>query len=147
MSQPKRRNISSYIFASFFGAAMVASAFAYFNFKFSQYRFIDFNEFTFYQKGDIFVPTEKEYLVIVFSSNMQNIDKIKSYYKDIKILAVDMYQKRYKSEDNITFVSSGMNTLLEFIQKFNIYAVPSAFIIVKQKNNIYKQDSSVQAIK
>ena len=32
------------VFASFFGAALIAAAFAYFNYKFSEYKFIDFGK-------------------------------------------------------------------------------------------------------
>ncbi len=40
----------STLLASFFGAVMVAAAFAYFNYKFSEYKFIDFKEWIFYEK-------------------------------------------------------------------------------------------------
>jgi len=46
----------NYLFASFFGALMIAGAFAYFNYRFSQYKFIDFGRWIYYQKSDIFIP-------------------------------------------------------------------------------------------
>lgn len=146
MNQPKRRSLSSYVFASFFGAAMVASAFAYFNFKFSEYKFIDFSELIFYEKSDIFTPKESEYIVVIFSSNMQTVEDIESYHKEGKILAIDLYQKRFESSEKVIFISSGINTLLEFVQKFNIYSVPSAFILKRDRESRYKQDSSIQRI-
>jgi len=35
---------------------MIAAAFAYFNYKFAEYKFINFNDFFFYEKNDIFIP-------------------------------------------------------------------------------------------
>ena len=42
------------LLASFFGAAMIAAAFAYFNYKFSEYKFINFSEWVFYEEKTIF---------------------------------------------------------------------------------------------
>lgn len=134
------------LFASFFGAAMVASAFAYFNYKFSQYNFISFEENIYYTKSDIFIPSEDEYLVIIFSSNMQDFKKLEKYYNGRKILAIDLYQKRFDNSDKVIYLSSGMNTLLKLIQRFNIYEVPSVFLIERVKDSNYKQDSAVKIL-
>ena len=137
----------STLLASFFGAAMIAAAFAYFNYKFSEFKFIDFNEWVFYQKTDIFTPKEDKYIIVFYSSNKPNASKIiqdaKSKYP---ILAVDYYQKTVKSTDKIIFVKSGTNTLLKFIQRFNIYNVPTVFIIKKVKESLYKQDSMIRKL-
>ena len=37
---------------------MIAIAFAYFNYKFSEYKFINFDEWVFYEKSALFKPTE-----------------------------------------------------------------------------------------
>ncbi len=137
----------TYIFASFFGAAMVASAFAYYNYEFSKYKFFDFNETIFYQKSELFTPKEKKYTVLVYSSNMQNAnDLIKNLKDDNKILAIDLYQKRFKEDKSIIYLTSGTNSLLQFIQKFNIYQVPCAFEIVKFNNIKYKQNTAIEII-
>ena len=133
--------------ASFFGAAMVAGAFAYYNYEFSKYKFFDFSQTTFYQKNDLFTPKDEKYTVLVYSSNMQKVeDIVKNIKDDNKILAIDLYQKRFKEEDSIIYLTSGMNTLLKFIQKFNIYDVPCVFEIVKQKKLKYKQNTRIEII-
>ncbi len=133
--------------ASFFGAAMVAGAFAYYNYEFSKYKFFDFSQTTFYQKSELFTPKDEKYTVVVYSSNMQKVeDIVKSIKDDNKILAIDLYQKRFKEEESIIYLTSGMNTLLKFIQKFNIYDVPCAFEIVKQKKLKYKQNTRIEII-
>jgi hypothetical protein len=135
------------IFASFFGAAMVASAFAYYNYEFSKYKFFDFNKIVFYQKSQLFTPKDEKYTILVYSSNMQDAKDITKKLKhDNKILAIDLYQKRFKEEDSIIYITSGTNSLLKFIQKFNIYDVPCAFEIVKQKNLKYKQNTRIEII-
>ena len=126
---------------------MVASAFAYYNYEFSKYKFFDFSETTFYQKSDLFTPSDEKYTVLVYSSNMQKVEDIaKNIKDDNKILAIDLYQKRFKEEDSIIYLTSGMNTLLKFIQKFNIYDAPCAFEIIKQKNLKYKQNTRIEII-
>jgi len=137
----------NYLFASFFGALMIASAFAYFNYRFSQYKFIDFRDWIYWEKSDIFVPKYDKYTVIVYSSNMQNMDKIlKKVDKSKHILAVDLYQKRRENSKNVIYVTTGMNGLLKFIQRFHIMEVPSVFRIVKQRDLKYKQDSMIRTI-
>ena len=137
----------TYVFSSFFGAAMIAGAFAYYNYEFSKYKFFDFSETTFYQKSELFTPIDEKYTILVYSSNMQNVEDIaKNIKDDNKILAIDLYQKRFKEEDSIIYITSGMNTLLKFIQKFNIYNVPCVFEIVKQKKLKYKQNTRIEII-
>jgi hypothetical protein len=143
-----RRGFSlSYLFASFFGALMVASAFAYYNYRFAQFKFIDFNEWVFYEKSTLFTPQEPNYTVVVFSSNQTALDeillKVKSKYP---ILAIDLYQHRDKRDDGIIQISAGMNTLLPFVQRFNIYEIPAVFTITKNKETLYKQDSLIQVL-
>ena len=133
--------------ASFFGAAMIAGAFAYYNYEFSKYKFFDFSQTSFYQKSELFTPEDEKYTILVYSSNMQKVEDIVPNIKDDnKILAIDLYQKRFKEEESIIYITSGMNTLLKFIQKFNIYDVPCAFEIVKQKKLKYKQNTRIEII-
>jgi hypothetical protein len=137
----------NYLFSSFFGAVMIAGAFAYYNYKFSEYKFFDFKQHTFYTTKDIFVPSHKAYTVLVYSSNMQDVKKLSTKLtKSNPILAIDLYQKRFKEENSTISISSGMNTLLKFIQRFNIYDVPCAFEIKQIKNELYKQDTMIEKL-
>ena len=133
------------IFASFFGAALVAGAFAYFNYKFSEYKFIDFNQFSFFTRSDIFIPQEERYFVVFFSSKepgaVQKIAKLSLKYP---VLAIDYYNKKIKSTEGVLFLRSGTDTTLKFIQRFNIYDEPVLFVIKKATKNLYKQDSMIR---
>jgi len=132
------------LLASFFGAGMIAIAFAYFNYKFQEYKFIDFNKWLVYEKGQVFTPTEDKYLVVFYSSKkagtVENLNKLNPAYK---ILAIDYYQQDFKSTDKVVYVRSGTDTILKIIQRFNIYKTPSVFIIKKFKEGLYKQDSII----
>lgn len=132
------------LLASFFGAGMIAIAFAYFNYKFQEYKFIDFSQWLVYEKGQIFTPDEERYLVVFYSSKqmgtIENLNKIRPKYK---ILAIDYYQQDFPSNQHVTYVRSGTNTILKIIQRFNIYKTPSVFIIRKVKEGLYKQDSII----
>jgi len=137
----------STILASFFGAALVAGAFAYFNYKFSEYKFIDFKGFTFYEKSDIFTPNDEKYIVVFYSSRdgktMQLLTETKL---PIHILAIDYYNTVTKNTSNTTFLRSGTKTSLSFIQRFNIYDSPSIFFIKRVKDSLYKQDSMIRKL-
>ncbi len=137
----------NYLFASFFGALMIASAYAYFNYKFAEYKFIDFSKWIFYEKRDIFKPVDKEYVVIIFSSHKDDLKKILKRVKNkTKILAIDIYQKRFKNSSKVIYATSGINTMLSLIQRFNIYHIPSLFMIKKIKKSRYKQDSMIETL-
>jgi hypothetical protein len=145
----QKRKVSSltYIFASFFGAAMIAAAFAYYNYTFSKYKFFDFNKNIFYEKQNLFKPKEKFYTVLIYSSNMQNYHDVANKIETKNpIIAIDLYQKRFNKEDSIIPISSGMNTMLKFIQKFNIYRVPCFFDIKRVREGLYKQNSSIKIV-
>ena len=132
------------LLASFFGAGMIAIAFAYFNYKFQEYKFINFNEWLVYKKADVFTPTEEQYLVVFYSSKkagtIENLNKLRPKYK---ILAIDYYQQNFPSNKHVTYVRSGTNTILKIVQRFNIYKTPSVFIIKKVKEGLYKQNSII----
>jgi len=145
----RRRSIFSVgtLFASFFGAAMVAGAFAYFNYKFSEYKFINFNEWIYYTQKDIFVPKEEKYMVLFYSSKMgQDESFINALKPEFPILAIDMYGQEFKNTQNAKYLRTGTNTLLKTIQRFNIYNAPTVFIIKRFKDSLYKQDSMIQKL-
>ena len=137
----------STILASFFGAAMIAGAFAYFNYKFSEYKFINFKDWSFYEKSDIFIPKEKKYIVIFYSSrNKGSMEKLARLNLNNPIIAIDYYNKVRPNSKTTTFLRSGTNTSIKFIQRFNIYEVPSIFFIKRIKESLYKQDSMIRLI-
>lgn len=137
----------STLLASFFGAAMIAIAFAYFNYKFSEYKFIDFKEWVFYEKKDIFTPTAEKYIVVFYSSKVNNTAELLANIDlNHPIIAIDYYNDVYENNKNITFLRSGTKTSLSFIQRFNIYEVPSIFFIKKTKESLYKQDSMIRKL-
>lgn len=137
----------SALLASFFGAAMIAGAFAYFNYKFAEYKFIDFKEFIFYEKSDIFHPKKDKYIVVFYSSKDPNTMELLSQTKlKLPILAIDYYNEVRQNTEGTTFLRSGTKTSLSFIQRFNIYDSPSVFFIKKSQEHIYKQDSMIRKL-
>jgi hypothetical protein len=144
MNRKKGRRVFSlnYLFASFFGAVMIAGAFAYYNYKFSEFKFFNFKDNVFYTKNDIFIPSHEYYTIMIYSSNMSDREKLTHKIKTkYKILAIDLYQQRFKEENSTIYLTAGMNTLLKIVQNFNIYQVPVVFDIKKFNNVLYKQDS------
>lgn len=134
----------STLLASFFGAAMIAAAFAYFNYKFSEYKFINFKEWVFYEKKDIFVPDADKYIVVFYSSKEKDTARLlKETNLNYPVIAIDYYNEIYENSQNTTFLRSGTKTSLSFIQRFNIYEIPSIFFIKKTKESLYKQDSMI----
>lgn len=137
----------STLLASFFGAALIATAFAYFNYKFAEYKFVNFKNWTFYEKSDIFKPKEQKYIVVFFSSKQPDSVKMLSQVDlNYPILAIDYYNKAHKNSTHTTFLRSGTKNSLLFIQRFNIYDVPSIFFIKKINNYQYKQDSMIMKL-
>ena len=137
----------SSLLASFFGAAMIAGAFAYFNYKFAEYKFIDFKEWVFYEKSDVFTPKEDKYLVVFYSSKQKDsIETINTLDAKFPILAIDYYSNVAQNTNKTTFLRTGSTTSLQFIQRFNIYKTPSIFFIIKQKDSLYKQDSMIHKL-
>jgi len=135
------------VLSSFFGAAMIAGAFAYFNYKFSEYKFINFKEFIFYEKSDIFSPSQEKYVVVFYSSKDKNtLNLLKKTTLKLPILAIDYYNEIEESTDSVTFLRSGTKSSLAFIHRFNIYNSPSIFFIKKNKESIYKQDSMIRKL-
>jgi hypothetical protein len=137
----------STLLASFFGAPMIAGAFAYFNYKFSEYKFIDFKEWTFYEKSDIFVPNNEKYIIVFYSSKENGtMDQLANLELPFPVLAIDYYNEIRENSKNTIFLRSGTKNSLSFIQRFNIYQSPSIFFIKKSKDSLYKQDSMIHKL-
>lgn len=149
MAKPRGKSFLSLstILASFFGAAMIAAAFAYFNYKFSEYKFINFKDWTFYEKSDLFTPKAEKYIVVFYSSReAQTMELLAKTDLNIPILAIDYYNQVRENTKTTIFLRSGTKTSLNFIQRFNIYNSPSIFIIKKQHGTLYKQDSMIRKL-
>ena len=126
---------------------MIAAAFAYFNYKFSEYKFIDFKEWIFYEKSDLFTPKEDKYIVVFYSSKQkETMNLLAKVDLHLPILAIDYYNKVRENSKHTIFLRSGTDTSLAFIQRFNIYNSPSIFFIKKQKDSLYKQDSMIRKL-
>ena len=137
----------STLLASFFGAAMIATSFAYFNYKFSEYKFINFSEWAFYEKNALFSPKEEKYIIVFYSSReKETMDLLADTNLGIPILAIDYYNRVRENSESTTFLRSGTKTSLSFIQRFNIYESPSIFFIKKHKDSLYKQDSMIRKL-
>jgi len=126
---------------------MIAISFAYFNYKFSEYKFIDFKKWTFYEKSELFTPTEDRYIVVFYSSReKETMNLLADVDLHTPVLAIDYYNKVRKNSKTTTFLRSGTENSLAFIQRFNIYSSPSIFFIKKQKDSLYKQDSMIHKL-
>ena len=126
---------------------MIAASFAYFNYKFSEYKFIDFKEWTFYEKSDIFTPKEDKYIVVFYSSREKDtMQLLADINLTLPILAVDYYHRVRENTTSTTFLRSGTKNSLAFIQRFNIYESPSIFFIKRSKKTLYKQDSMIRKL-
>ena len=136
----------TYIFGSFFGAAMIAAAFAYSNYRFSQYKFVDFAKLVFYEKSEIFTPKEPKYTLLIFSSNQSKLDEILPTKNETVVVAIDIFQKRYESNSTLKYISSDVNTVLELMRNLSITKLPSSVEIVHQRGEIYKQNSSINVL-
>ncbi len=153
MSFQKGRKLFSlnFLLSSFFGALFIASAFAYYDYKFSKYNTIDFKEWILYTKNDIFTPQKKRYIFAVISSRDVKakalIEALAAEYKE-EVLVLDLYQDSdEESSENITYLRVGTNTILKIIQRFNIYEVPIFFEIEKFQGTQYKQESPLKILR
>jgi hypothetical protein len=131
-----------YIFSSFVGALLVAGTFFYDNYRFSQFKFINFSQTILYSKNNIFTPNQNHYYMLIFSSKMGDIKKLVSQIpKNYPIIAIDMYGKTFNNKQKEIFLRAGTNTIIKIIQKFNINQVPVYFTIKRYNKQLFKQDS------
>ncbi|MGG7048696.1 MULTISPECIES: hypothetical protein [unclassified Campylobacter] len=134
----------TYIFGSFIGAAMIAVVFAYSNYRFSRYKFVDFSKVILYQKSDIFDPEASKYMLLLYSSNQNSPSELLAQLDtNLPVIAVDIMQKRAESNASVSFVSSDINTILKLMNTLNITQLPSSVELVQNSEKIYKQDSAI----
>lgn len=127
---------------------MVATTFAYYNHKFQQYKFFDFEQMVLYSDSDIFVPKHEMYGVVIYSSKMRNFDEaVSKLNTDFPIIAIDIFLEKRAHEGEITFLTAGTNTILQIIHRFAVREVPSFFLIRKEnERGLYKQDSHIYTL-
>lgn len=137
-----------FLLSSFFGALFVATAYFYFDYRYSRFSSVDFNEIVFYGKENLFTPNEDRYTVYFFSSKMGEVEKrVANVESRYKILAIDIYQNRdFEDSENVLYVSSGVNSLIAFIHTFKIKQVPVLFELEKYRGSVYRQSSKLKEL-
>jgi hypothetical protein len=140
----------SLFFSSFVVAAMAASCFVYFNYKFSRFNFVNFSEWTFYTgDGETFSPKEEAYILLVYSSLQEDADGAITRIRNVKnlpIVAIDLAQNRKPSKDGAIYVTAGINVLLNVVHRFHITRSPSVLLIERQNGFLYKQETLVEEL-
>lgn len=128
----------------------MAISFAYYNYTFSKLRFIDFGQIVFYTgDSDIFVPTKDNYLMVFYSSLQSTSEEVLARLnspKNIDILIVDLAQDKKPSHNNTTYLTTGINNILKLVKLLRIEHSPSALMIKKHKNQLYKQSTLIEEI-
>ncbi len=143
--QRSKRGFRSYLFSSFFGAAMIAATYAYFNYKFSQFHYFDFDNEHLYMSRDIFTPEQDDYTVLIYSSKKDDLGRLmKKVNEPHRFLAIDLAGERGEADAQVVRVTAGINTLLPLINRFKIMSVPVVFDIKREKFNRFKQASKLE---
>ena len=129
---------------------MVAGAYAYFHFKFTEYKFVDFSQLNLFHNRQLFDPQDKRYMMVIYSSQatrdmQERLDYLVGQSSET-VLAIDIHQRVLEPNENIIHLIGSMNTILQVVQRFNIYNVPSVFFIKKHNNVLYKQDSAIEVL-
>ncbi|GHV03625.1 hypothetical protein AGMMS50229_03210 [Campylobacterota bacterium] len=129
---------------------MVAIAFAYANYRFARLHFIDFSEWVFYTgDGTVFEPMDDSYILLFYSSlqsDAPTIAKAINNKNGFPILALDLAQTRLNSQDNVIYITAGINTLLPVLRRFNVIYSPSVMLIERQKGALFKQSTLVESL-
>ncbi|MDE6886856.1 MAG: hypothetical protein K2P17_07455 [Helicobacteraceae bacterium] len=139
------------ILAPFATTLFMAVAFFYFQWNYTKFKSIDFNNIVFYGKDYIFSPLENEYIVILYNSKSSSFVELAKEIpnkKNLKILAIDFYQNTNKEiTNNIIPLSAGMNTLLKFSNIFKINKIPVYFKIKRKNDSKFTQNSKILTLK
>lgn len=129
----------------------MAVAFFYFQWNYTKFKSIDFNNIVFYGKDYIFSPLENEYIVILYNSKSSSFVELAKEIpnkENLKILAIDFYQNTNKEiTNNIIPLSAGMNTLLKFSNIFKINKIPVYFKIKRKNDSKFTQNSKILTLK
>ena len=123
---------------------MVAVAFGYSSYRYSRFNFLDFSQLTLYEKLDVFAPKADEYILIFYSSKQTDLSLVtkKINAGNTPILAIDFAQNVRQSSKELTVITGGFNELLKVVHKMRVTHLPSALYIKKERNALYKQNSS-----
>lgn len=127
---------------------MIALAYGYFHYKFNKFKFLDFKEIVLYTKEDVFTPDKEKYAFIFYSSKKNKLEKLVQKVKtdEFPVVAIDFSQNNRESGKNYISVTGGYDQLLKVINRLHLEHIPSIMIIKKEKNLIYKQDSSIEML-
>lgn len=113
-------------------------AFLYYQYSFTSTAKIDFSKDSFYvvvENGvSLFAPDNSRYKICFYSSFVQeHLEFLEKNVGAIPLLAVDFYQQRNFSTQNIKEIRIASALMLQLIHTFNIKALPQCYVI--------KQDS------
>lgn len=131
----------------FFAVLFLAAVFFYFQWTYSKFKFIDFNDYVFYGRDYIFSPLDDKYIVVFYNSKLDNVFDITRNIpnsSNLKILAIDFYQNIDNDiKGNVVPLSSGMDTLLRLSNNFRVVSLPVYFLIEKKSSFKFIQISKI----
>lgn len=138
------------IFSIFFAVFFSACAYFYFQYSYTKFTKVRFDEWVLYQGEEIFAPLSDSYTLYFYSSH---IKEQKEFIKSMTIpaqkpvLAIDVYQYHGEStQDHLLFVSAGIDTILKYVNRFKITELPALVDIEREGIYLYYQSSRVQVV-
>ncbi len=137
------------IFTPIITFVFAAMSYYYFQYNYSRFAKVDFNEWILYTQDSLFLPLQNRYKMIFYSSNIEEqLQYIHSLKGDSKegVLALDFHQNRsFVSDEHKIYVTSGINTILLYAFHFKVSRLP-AEIIVERKQDKFFQVSALRQI-
>lgn len=144
----KPNSVGKLAFASFFGLILIVVSFSYSTYRFNKFAFFNFEYIILYTKDDVFRPSQDKYLLLLYSSKKNSIEKLlpRLNTKEFVVLAVDLSQNVRKNGKRFIGVTGGFDELLKIINKLHLKHTPSCVLIKREKKSIYKQDTLIEML-
>lgn len=140
------------LFTPLLAAFFAAISYYYFQYSYSRFVKVDFDEWVLYTQDSLFVPHYKHYQFVFYSSN---VEEQRQYIKHLMdsatepVLALDIHQDRsLESKGDKVYATSGINTILLYLSHFKIVQLPAVVLVEKRKEegNVFFQASLLKTI-
>lgn len=127
--------------APMIGVLIAAFAYYYYDSSYARFVKINFTDWALYTQTSLFAPTESQYLLVFYSSNVSEQAQFVQYLPDFsslptaKVVAIDLAQnKDLPSNDAVIYATAGINTLLRYVHHFKVQQLPTIVAVERQKN-------------
>lgn len=138
------------VISTFLAVFFTACAYFYFQYNYTRFATVNFEDWVLYERGEIFIPKSDRYALYFYSSQVKGHKELLERVEEVSqrpVVAIDIHQSPDSSlKDGVIYASTGINTILKYVHRFKVVELPAVVEIERERPMLYRQSAKLRVI-